>query len=308
MSIPAFLSHFIWAISLAVPMYFVVFYAAERIKYDKKWWILTAIVMVTALTSSPTHSTYFGFFFMLYVLIKIILDKKLLFYHILAGFAGISLAFIFWYGPMFMLHGYIGTLKSIGVDPDVSLTLVTIGGTGDRLYTISDFFIAKSQNMINSPTGIGIVLSLLLILGLIYTLVKYRYYLKKNKITIMISYFVFMSIFIFSLFSIYTKKILWSQTQKLNRPISFGEFFSDQFFLLFLLAFMIFVLITLIVVKYNNKEFKDDYFAIVVVWLIFAFYAVNAAPFNFKISPFRAWMLLAIPVCILAAEGFFLDN
>ena len=34
-SIPAFMSHFIWSISLTVPLYFVTFYALERIKYDK---------------------------------------------------------------------------------------------------------------------------------------------------------------------------------------------------------------------------------------------------------------------------------
>src|SRR3989338_859483 len=36
LSIPAFMSHFIWAISLTVPLYFVAFYALERMKYDKK--------------------------------------------------------------------------------------------------------------------------------------------------------------------------------------------------------------------------------------------------------------------------------
>src|SRR3989344_1543529 len=42
LSIPAFLSHFIWAISIAMPLYFVAFYALERVKHDSRSWILAA--------------------------------------------------------------------------------------------------------------------------------------------------------------------------------------------------------------------------------------------------------------------------
>ena len=66
-------------------MYFVVFYAAERIKYDKKWWILTGIVMVTTLISSPTHGAYMGLFFVFYYFAKVIIERKLMYYHALAG-------------------------------------------------------------------------------------------------------------------------------------------------------------------------------------------------------------------------------
>src|SRR3989338_5327635 len=99
-AIPAFMSHFIWAISLAVPLYFVAFYALERIKHDGKWWIVAGFVMVTAFTSSPTHSTYFGLFFVLYILSKIASEKKILFRHLLAGVLGLSLSFAFWWLPM----------------------------------------------------------------------------------------------------------------------------------------------------------------------------------------------------------------
>ena len=44
------------------------------------------------------------------------------------------------------------------------------------------------------------------------------------------------------------------------------------------------------------------------LWLALAFYAVNAAKFPIKISPFRAWMLLAIPVSLLAGESINLIN
>lgn len=50
---------------------------------------------------------------------------------------------------------------------------------------------------------------------------------------------------------------------------------------------------------------ENHWLLITIVWFIFTLYAVNAAKFPIKLSPFRAWMLFAIPVCILASEGAF---
>ena len=44
------------------------------------------------------------------------------------------------------------------------------------------------------------------------------------------------------------------------------------------------------------------------LWCLFALYAVNAARFYIKLSPFRAWMLLAIPVSLLSGEAINLIN
>lgn len=225
-SIPAFLSHFIWAISLTMPLFFVSFYAFERIKHDKKWWIVAALVMVTTLTSSPTHSTYFGLFLVLYLVTKIILEKKILISHILAGFSGLLLSFFVWWLPSILKYGPRGILTKFGIQGE---SVFRITGTADRAYSIKDFFIAQKQNMINNPIGIGIFLSLLTIISL---------------------FFLFMSY----------KKLL-------------------------------------------NKE--NQWIVITLVWFAFTLYAVNASNFTIKLSPFRAWMLLAIPVSILAAQGAF---
>jgi len=232
LSIPAYMSHFIWGISLTVPLYFVVFYAAERIKYDKKWWILTSLVMVTALTSSPTHSTYFGLFFVLYFLAKIILEKKILFYHALAGLTGVILSFAFWWLHMFIRYGFFGTLeRGLGLRKGAEnlSSLIGIAGSADKAYTFKDFFVAQKQNMINNPIGIGIVLSILTVIALIFLFLKFKDLYKK----------------------------------------------------------------------------ENHWLGITSIWFIFTFYAVNATNMPVKLSPFRAWMLLAIPVCILAAEGAF---
>ena len=228
-SIPAFMSHFIWGISLTVPLYFVVFYAVERIKYDKKWWILASLVMVTALTSSPTHSTYFGLFFVFYFLTKTILERKLLVYHALAGIFGVILSLVFWWFPMITRYGFSGTLKGLGIQVGTGIAALSVGGTADRIYTFKDFFFAQEQNLINNPIGIGVVLSILTIIALIFLFLRFKSLLKK----------------------------------------------------------------------------ENHWLAITLAWFVLTFYAVNATTLPIKISPFRVWMLLAIPVCILAAQGAF---
>ena len=231
-SIPAFMSHFIWAISLSVPLYFVCIYALERIKYDNKWWIVAGLSMATTFTSSPTHSTYFGFFLILYLITKMFLERKILPYHSIAGILGVFLSFVFWWLPMILKYGVKGTLQGIGFNFGLlsqAGSAVAFMGTGDKVYTFSDFFIAQKQNMVNNPIGIGMVLSILAITAVIFLFLKIKEILKKENQWLLITF----------------------------------------------------------------------------VWFIFTLYAVNAARFTIKLSPFRTWMLLAIPVCILAAEGAF---
>jgi hypothetical protein len=164
-SVPAFLSHFIWVISLAVPLYFVSFYALERIKYDKKWIFIAAIIIGATLTTSPTYSTYFGLLFFIYYIIKVILEKDIQIHYAIAGFIGITISSFLWWIPSIIRHGIKGTLRGLGVHPEDSI--LSTMGTGDRIYNWRDFFIVQKFNMINSPVGIGIVLSLLLIVAFI---------------------------------------------------------------------------------------------------------------------------------------------
>ncbi|MBI2653357.1 hypothetical protein HYX02_00960 [Candidatus Woesearchaeota archaeon] len=227
-SVPAFMSHFIWALALTIPLFFVSFYAIERIKHDKKWRITAGLVMFTAFTSSPTHSTYFGLFLALYLIAKMILEKKILVYHILASVFGLMLSFVFWWLPMILRYGVKGTIQGVGFSFAIKGAKM-FSGTGDRVYNFADFFFAQKQNMINSPIGIGIVLSILTIVGIIFLLVRFKELLKH----------------------------------------------------------------------------ENHWLAITFVWFIFTLYAVNAAKFTIKLSPFRTWMLFAIPVCILASEGTF---
>lgn len=224
--IPCFLSHFIWAIALTIPLYFVAFYCIGKIENNRKWVFISSLVIASILTISPTHLTYFALLFILYFVTKMILAKRFLKYLFFSGFLGLLISFLFWWGPMIYQYGVHDLLQGIGVGEE---SVFGISGTGDRLYTLGDFIFAKSQNMVNNPIGIGVVLSILVVISLFVLIFKYGSLIKK----------------------------------------------------------------------------ENHWKIIALVWFVFTLYAVNASRFPIKLSAFRTWMLLAIPLCILISEGFF---
>jgi len=300
MSIPAFLSHFIWGISIAIPLYFVALYSLERIKHDKNWWIVSAISMVTIFVSTPTHGVYFGLFLVLYFLYNLIIQKKIPVYISLAGIFGGALSFVIWWIPMISRYGLKGTLKGLGIAVDKGSGALSVGGTGDRVYTMKDFFFAQHNNMINNPIGIGAIISVLTILAFFIIIYKYNKTIKDDKIIFMPSFLISAILMVFSLFKFYTKT-LWLDDAPVK--ITFFEFFSDQIFLILILLLSLFSIILLIINSIKNENFKEKYLIFVLLLFSLSFYAVNASPFKYKISPFRTWMLLAIPICILAAHS-----
>jgi hypothetical protein len=68
-------------------------------------------------------------------------------------------------------YGLINMLSSIGADGG---NVFSVGGTGDRPYILGDFIYARSQNLINSPIGIGLLISILTILAIVIILLRYK--------------------------------------------------------------------------------------------------------------------------------------
>ncbi|MEK6984222.1 MAG: hypothetical protein AABX33_06635 [Nanoarchaeota archaeon] len=311
-SAPAYLSHFIWAIALTIPLYFVSFYAIERIKHDKKWAFVAAIMIGATLVGSPSHSTYFALLFVIYYVFKAIIERSFLVYHFAAGFLGAFLSFMLWWLPALIRRGYEGTLRGIGLGANIG-RIASVAGTGDKVYTLQDFFIAQKTSAINNPVGIGLFLSLLLVISLIALTLRYYNEIKKNKLIIFAAFFAASTLILFFLHQTYIKNITSRETGYAAPlepgSVPFFEFLADQTLLAAGLLVMSFVFVSLIIINYKNGDFKDRAAIIVLAWLIFTFYAVNAGPYLYKLSPFRAWSILAIPLAILASEGlWFLMN
>ena len=303
-SVPGFLSHFIWAIALTVPLYFVSFYALERIKHDKKWAFVAAVVIAATLTISPSHSTYFGIFFVIYYLIKAITKKSFLVYDAAAGILGALISFFFWWMPSIISHGLKGTIKGLGTTLEAGI--LNVAGTGDRIYSLNDFFVAQKNSMINNPTGIGIILSLLIVACMASLILNYYKELKKNKTAVFAIFFALAVIALSFLSYTYVKTVQRGTLPREVGSVPFFEFLRDQIFFIASFLLMLFVFVSLLVINHKNPDFKEGHIIIILAWLIFSFYAVNAGPFHFKLSPFRAWSIFVIPVAILASEGMWL--
>jgi len=102
-------------------------------------------------------------------------------------------------------------------------------GTATRSYSFSDFFIAQKQNMINNPIGIGIVLSILILVAIVYMVIVFK--------------------------------------------------------------------------KLKNKD--NEWLVVSFLWFVMTFLLVNSMTFGLPIGifAFRVWMLMAIPIALLAVQG-----
>lgn len=216
--IPCYQSHFIWAHSLAVTLLFPSMYCLERIKDDKRWMYTSILVISGILLTHPTQSIKIGMMFFIYFFVKSLYDRKINYPILIAQIGGVVVSFV-WWGSRFMgyLKGRFFSIVSnaerlaakgikVGVSYDKNIivkafeALKTIfppsSGTGTRAYTFSDFFIARKQNMINNPIGIGVVLSILIILFIIHFVVEYKRLIEKKNQWVVISFLWFVLTFL----------------------------------------------------------------------------------------------------------------
>ena len=73
-----------------------------------------------------------------------------------------------------------------------------VGGSGTRVYTISDFFIAQGQGLFNSPVGIGLVIMILFTLGIILSLLSFKKLFERDNLCL----FTTLNLAIFSLMGV----------------------------------------------------------------------------------------------------------
>jgi len=244
--IPSYLSHFIWVHTLLPLLIFVTFYCFESIKEDKRWGYTSALVVAGIFVVHPEHAIKFSFLFAIYFIAKWAVEKQFPKEHLYACITG-GLLSLFWWGAK--LGSFFQERMGRITPPDSAIIssakISTISklssffqsyfspysGTATRPYTFNDFFIAKAQNMINSPIGWGIVISLLLVVSIILVIIAVKKY----------------------------------------------------------------------------REQKKYYPFVLLGWFVLMFMIVNSATFGTPgFLSFRTWMLLAIPVALLCAEGYSL--
>ncbi len=186
--IPATLSHFIWSHALVPGMLIAGLYAYEKY-FDESSWLIPAVVAISSfMLTTPTGGVKIVLLLFVYWLGKTLAAKKILWKTLGVAIIGVLLS-MSWWGFEFARYGGVegawdvGFSTSIDVvaEPPQDAAEVSFiqkayhafrsffdpqTGSGSRPYTFADFFIATPDNLINNPIGIGIVLSILGILGI----------------------------------------------------------------------------------------------------------------------------------------------
>ena len=196
--VPSYFTHFIWAISLAVMLFFPAMYCLEMIKRDRKWIYPAMIVISSILLVHPSLSIKLGIMFGIYWLVKAIIEKSLLKEILIAEIGGLLLSFVWWLGKwksMFLLQ--VTASESITTSTTLFSKIQSIfsptAGTATKAYSFNDFFIAKPFGGINIHLGWGIFATFLVFIGLIYCIIKYKKLFKKENVwmPITIVWFIF---------------------------------------------------------------------------------------------------------------------
>ena len=173
--LPSYFTHFIWAHSLVIMLFFPAVYCLEMIKTDKRWMYPAMIVVAAILLTQPTQSIKLGLMLGTYWLVRVIIEKDILKYVLFAELGGLLISFLWWAGKwkgMFLSQtteaANVVTTGSVSIITKILSAFSPTEGTATRIYSFSDFFFAKPFGMINVHVGWGIVVSILLILGLAY--------------------------------------------------------------------------------------------------------------------------------------------
>lgn len=190
--IPSYMSHFIWAISLAMVIFLPCLYCLENIRDDKKWTFPSIILIAALLVSQPSMVLVLGITLFLYWLVKSLVNMDWHKHIIIAGILGITVSML-WWGPMFIRWGSPLSNDWAGIHgpqdiqlqkrlPEFGPGWFRIVGTADRYYSFNDFFIAPPVNTINNPTGVGQVLFMMLIASLLYSIFYFKtLFTKENE-------------------------------------------------------------------------------------------------------------------------------
>ena len=186
--IPSYFTHFIWAHSYMIAMFFPAFYAFLNIRTDWKWAIPSAVMIAGILLTQETQAVKFAIMLMLLWVVVLFVKRKLNSAEIAAPVCGLLASLALWWVPIvvragglsnFLASGSYGTPSpgELFVHPSIKNVYYGVLGSATRqhgLYTFSDFFTAKSQNMINVQIGIGFIICILALLGAAYLLLRLK--------------------------------------------------------------------------------------------------------------------------------------
>jgi len=180
--IPCYLSHFIWAHSLIIALFFPALFLTFKATENRKFLFPAILVTAGIFLVQPTQAVkYVCLVILLFlaVLSDRTLRKEIILIVILAS---IVLSSILWWFPV-IANMFAGGISLASPDNEVALGLSQIesstirerlaslfsasGGSATRSYNWKDYLFIPKLNNVNNPVGVGLVLSILAVIGLI---------------------------------------------------------------------------------------------------------------------------------------------
>ncbi len=205
LAIPSFFTHFIWAHTLSIILFFIAIYCLESIHEDKKWTIPAAFTIAGIFMTHPDEGLKIAVLIGLYIIVKSIYYKTPLYKETSALMGGFILSLLWWathaaavlgkHTTQILASGKYATIQNaqgtlLGL---IQKYFPPNQGTATRAYTLKDFAIAEPFGMINVHVGWGIAITGLLVCALIYILWKHRQITNKENywIGVAIVWFIF---------------------------------------------------------------------------------------------------------------------
>ncbi len=325
-SVPAYLSHFIWAPALAMAVFFQAMYALEMIKHDKRWWVVAAVCFASVLLSHPTHAVKLASMVGIYVGIRLFssfvseiettkvvsthrvfpdAEKSWLqqnFNYVRAVVFGAALSLFWW---AFKLKAFASLTKG-GFRGGPEAATEAIKSSSNIVTKI----LAIIPRALNAEGGTA---------TRAYSFQDFVAAHSANMINNPIGFGTVASLLVFAgLAAVILSFASAVPRRKLSVPIVLLLCFVITLFPLGLNALQIVLSIILaafilsllaIYGERSNSEKQQHLFwlSVTLGWLLFAYLGVNSKTFSLPVGlfAFRFWMILAVPFAIMAAEGFF---
>jgi hypothetical protein len=196
--IPSFGSHTIWAQTLSALVLFPVFYAADKIREDNAWAVLTCIFLASSLLIQPIMSLVMGVFYIIFTLARAYSKRDELKTLIIIGAAALALSAIYWIPVVldpsnqnselgYEAKEFFGGTTKVGVD-------------STKLPTMAQVFFPKDTGDIFMQQGLGLFAVILAILCLdkILRVNPLRYAKENPSFTAIIGWLIITSIALFS--------------------------------------------------------------------------------------------------------------
>ncbi|MFH0862779.1 MAG: glycosyltransferase family 39 protein [Candidatus Altiarchaeota archaeon] len=160
--LPSFGSHSIWAHTLSALVLFPVFYAADRIREDRSWGVLTAIILASSLLIQPLMSAIMGIFYAVFLLARAYADRREIKTLVAVGAAGLALSMVYWVPVLLESENHDSEMADIGKSILEGSTKVGVDPL--KLPTMAQILFPESHGDLFMHEGLGIFAVILALL------------------------------------------------------------------------------------------------------------------------------------------------